>query len=522
MLLSPAVAGSGAFTATGDAYVSQGNPNATHAGGALKTNSGSGSRWAYLRFDVSGIPAGATDAAATLKVTAQNAGTGAKVLAAPCGWAESSLTWNNKPAPGVQLATAASWVNTQTVSFPVGSAANGPVCYVLQTTPSTQYSWDSRESTNAARRPQLAVTWTDPLVKQLRWGMFNVPTAPVPAGYCSTNNVTVAVVEMSWQSAEPTDDAWSASYFDTQRAKYDAYQAAGCQVSLNWGMHHPPTFIENTPNAKFIDQAGNVYTGSDEVDLLSNKTLRAEAEEYALRVFAEFGPTRDFLHTRVGGTTLGELGYPNRSVLPDGTDTYWVFNALATDNPVPSYRPCSGSSSQARAFTDWMLNRVVEFQNWQISAVNAAKAFPATHADPGLPAPLYPGNNMTEAEVDQVVAGNLCSGTIPENDGKFPRGHMFARQIDGVPDGTEVAVWGTWANNPNTTNAILDDLADANGFDVAYENSGPGSVAKVQPTEDTCRAAFSDGPADQNVTCYWIRYGDPGTVEYVTAIATDP
>ena len=526
-VLGPAAqAGTGTFTATGDAYVSQANPGGTHVSGALKTDTKAGQdRWSYLRFDVSGVPDGATGA---LKVRAQSSGTVARVYTVPCSWSEATLTWNNKPAYGAQLASVGSFTSNTTVSFGVGAVANGAACFVLRTDQTQEKLWASREDGTPGNRPQLDVTWTDPPPppppsgNQLRWGMFNIPTSPVPTGYCSTNGVKVAVVEMRWESAEPTDDAWSTSYFNMQRAKYDAYRAAGCQVTLNWGMHHPPTFVENTPNAKWIDQNGNVYTGSDDVDLMSNKALRAEAEEYALRVFAEFGPGRDFLHTRVGGSHWGELGYPSRSILPDGTDTYWTFNALATDNPVPPYRPCSGSPSQARAFTDWMLNRVVEFQNWQISAVNAAKAFPATHADPGLPAPLYPGNNMTEAEVDQVVAGNLCSGTVPENDGKFPRGHMFARQVNGVPAGTDVTVWGTWANNPNSTNAILDDLADARGFDVAYENSGPGSVAKVQPTENTCRAAFSDGPTTQDVTCYWIRYGDPGTAEYVTAIASDP
>jgi hypothetical protein len=360
------------------------------------------------------------------------------------------------------------------------------------------------------------------VVKTLRFGMFNIPTAPVPAGYCTTNGVKVAVLEMSWASAEPTDDAWSTSYFNTKRAQYDAWNAAGCKVVLANGLQTPPAWMQSKPNAKYLNQDGTVYTGSTEVDLVSNVGLRPEAEEYTLRVFQEFGPSRDFFQTRVGGNHWGELGYPPRQ-RTDGLDDYWAFNALATDNPVPAYRPCTGLASQAGTFANWYINRITGFQNWQLTAVYAAKANLAVYADPGVAAVLYPGNNMTEAEITSAIAGNLCSTTVAENDGKFSGGHMWARQINGVPAGTDIAAWGTWANNTgNTSNAVLDNLADARGFDVAYENSGPGSVAKVQPTEDTCRSAFSDGPSSQDVTCYWIRYGDPGTAEYVTAIASNP
>ena len=104
------------------------------------------------------------------------------------------------------------------------------------------------------------------------WGMFSVPT-PVPSGLY-TGGVRVVVLEMSWANAEPTDNSFNASYFQSLRNRLAAYRAAGFQVVLNMGMHHAPPWLLAKPNARFVNQDGIRYTASDEPNLIFATTLR--------------------------------------------------------------------------------------------------------------------------------------------------------------------------------------------------------------------------------------------------------
>jgi glucose/arabinose dehydrogenase len=93
--------------ATADAYVRDGSFAAQNFGSATDLQAKAGAsgwtRWSYLAFNVGGV--GADVSSAKLRVfgkldNTQAASVLASAFSAPTSWGESSINWNNKPAPG--------------------------------------------------------------------------------------------------------------------------------------------------------------------------------------------------------------------------------------------------------------------------------------------------------------------------------------------------------------------------------------------------------------------------------------
>ena len=69
------------------------------------------SKWVYLQFNVTGIPAGATNITAQLRLGSQTTGTGRAITAhavANTTWSETALTWNTRIPMGAALSTVSS------------------------------------------------------------------------------------------------------------------------------------------------------------------------------------------------------------------------------------------------------------------------------------------------------------------------------------------------------------------------------------------------------------------------------
>jgi hypothetical protein len=152
-----------------DSFTTQSSPSATHGKSAyLGLNAGPGAeRRAYVRFVVGALPTGASGVTATLRVYSAQASTATfTVSSVSTSWSDSTLAWNNQPAPGAVVASKtgipAGWV-----SFDVSSAvrANGTVAFVLRTTSASWVEFTAEDS-SAARPPQLALSWggSDPVL----------------------------------------------------------------------------------------------------------------------------------------------------------------------------------------------------------------------------------------------------------------------------------------------------------------------------------------------------------------------
>ena len=118
----------------------------------------------YVRFSVSGIPAGSTGISAQLKLRAQTTGTGRSITAHAVSnitWTETGVTWSNKPALGASLSTVSSHTAGQDSVWSLGTHVNGNGTFSigLDGTFSGDTTFTSEEGGVA---PQLVVTYTPP------------------------------------------------------------------------------------------------------------------------------------------------------------------------------------------------------------------------------------------------------------------------------------------------------------------------------------------------------------------------
>lgn len=164
---TPPTTGSVVLTPTDDAYTAKGEPATPHgAEEALKVNSGARERRAYVRFDLSGIPAGATAITATLRLYAPSDASSSVrfvVSQVASGWSEATLTWNNQPVVGAMVATRAGLAGGAYNSFDVSGLVNGNGTYAMVVTDtSPAQRWFAAKESSLGKPPQLVVSWTNP------------------------------------------------------------------------------------------------------------------------------------------------------------------------------------------------------------------------------------------------------------------------------------------------------------------------------------------------------------------------
>jgi len=105
---------------------------------------------AYLKFDVTKLPADATNVRATVQLTRDNHHLSAPVALSTVPdttWSESSLNHNNAPELGRQLVEVPTGVSTRTVSFEIGNVVKGNGIYSFAVTSASTTAWASFRST---------------------------------------------------------------------------------------------------------------------------------------------------------------------------------------------------------------------------------------------------------------------------------------------------------------------------------------------------------------------------------------
>jgi len=153
------------FGPVADTYVSQASPTTSYAtNNQLQSVGGSSAKQAYMRFTVSGLPAGAAISSAKLRLYVTNDSTSGGIFntMTNASWAEN-ITWNTKPAiDGPQVATlgAAALNSTVEVDLTSAIAGNGAYSFAisLPSANTNTLAYTSREGSTVANRPQLIVT----------------------------------------------------------------------------------------------------------------------------------------------------------------------------------------------------------------------------------------------------------------------------------------------------------------------------------------------------------------------------
>jgi hypothetical protein len=219
-----------------------------------------------------------------------------------------------------------------------------------------------------------------------------------------------------------------------------------------------------------VDQFGEVYRQAPVPNLIFGTKYRPLAVDYLRTVLTYLGT--DFTIIRAGGGHWGELTYPYL-FKPGGNvrNLYWAYDVIAAEqSPVGLWRPGDASPhGEARKFLNWYLDRLVEYQNWQVTALRQA-------GYAGPVAMLYPSWGMRSGDLEAAVRDNL-NGTSPaELHGEVQRGYDQARQILALTD-QNVVVSSTWGEQLPVV-SYLAQLAAGKRLPVMAENAG--SVTQQQ------------------------------------------
>jgi hypothetical protein len=153
------------FTPEVDTYVSQASPTTSNATKTeLQGVGGSAPKEIYLRFNVSGLPAGASVSSVKLRLYVSNDSTSGGVVqgVSKIDWAEGML-WADKPAiDGPVFATMGAVPISTLIEVNLGAAINGNGKYsfaiTLPASVTNTVGYASRENSTAANRPQLVIT----------------------------------------------------------------------------------------------------------------------------------------------------------------------------------------------------------------------------------------------------------------------------------------------------------------------------------------------------------------------------
>ena len=151
------------FSPVADARVEEGSAT-TNFGAAdtLQAMGGNKRRESYLRFQPTGIAGPVLSVRLRLTATADGTTDGPALYAAPGSWTEAGITWANRPSRQAQPAADVGAVAPGTVAeYDAASlvSGNGTVDVALASSAKDSVSFAAREHADAARRPQLVVTF---------------------------------------------------------------------------------------------------------------------------------------------------------------------------------------------------------------------------------------------------------------------------------------------------------------------------------------------------------------------------
>ncbi len=209
----------------------------------------------YLRFSVTGVSGTVTRAVVRL-YAAEGSSDGPRLFLAAGGWGESTVNWNNRPAPlGSALGDKGAVSSGTWMEYDVTSAVkgNGELNVVLVATSSDGTDVASRQADSAGQRPQLVVT-TDS------------GTPPPPTSSCGDGLVQ--------ELAIPLGDATIAQDQPTTNfGNLDNLVADFSPLSEVWLGFETPYHLEGTRNVVKATLRLYAYDGSSDGPALYEATF---------------------------------------------------------------------------------------------------------------------------------------------------------------------------------------------------------------------------------------------------------
>ena len=274
-------------------------------------------------------------------------------------------------------------------------------------------------------------------------------------------------------------------------------------------MHASPAWLLARPDARFVDQFGDV---SAEANLVFDQRSRTAAEGYLAEVAAAVGLDGiDAVRITSGGAP--EVLYP-------GGGRFWAFDRNAQNgdglpetmppNPLPGWAPgqAGPDEAQVRSWADWYVGALADVVGWQVTTLSGL-GFHGTYQV------LTPGVGVTPVEYGAAVRAGLPAGLLGSGAAwaqlydALPRRPDVVAYVSSVADGSggDAGCTATDASVPLDSAEVgswsatrwVSRVAAEHGFAVAGENpgwhqSGP-LDARYVDTSDTGMAATAVGLA---------------------------
>jgi hypothetical protein len=246
----------GPVVAGEDAYVSSSSPTGNFDTSELRARSTSSQRiQSYLKFDLGGVPPGATNLRGTLRLYVTGSSQSGRVeVRTSDGFGERTVTWSTRPAVyGVRGSVRVAAGRTYNIDT---GTLGGGVVHLALTAPSgqsAQLRFGSSEQANPARRPALTVTYTAPTTTST--------TSTTTTRTTTTTTTTIPPPPPVSDKLVPRDGAWWGSWPGQLAGEVEARELVyGRQVDVLHRYHDWDDVWPTSAEQAYAAQGRFLYT----------------------------------------------------------------------------------------------------------------------------------------------------------------------------------------------------------------------------------------------------------------------
>jgi chitodextrinase len=363
-----------------DAMVQQASPKTNYGTATtLRADGNAGAQVAsYLRFNVLGVSGTVVSAKLRLYAIGNGTADGPTVQSTTSGWAETELTWNNRPAATSAVIadkgaiSANTWVEYDVKPIVTGS---GTYSFFVAPTSSDGVDFNSRESSDTTHRPQLLLTVTDNLSDN-----GAPPDTVITSGPTGSVNSTSA--SFGFASSE------TPSAFE---CKLDSSGWTPCASPMAYGAM---TKGSHTFSARAIDQFGNTD---------SSPASRPWTVVYLPSASFDFSPAAPLVDQPVAfastSTAVGTDAIVKHEWDLDGNGSFET-NTGGTDTTSHTY-PSAGTTAVKLRVTDTDGDTSTATRYVAVTATPP----PSPLTDPPAPPAALPGLGVVDRKAPKLTLG---------------------------------------------------------------------------------------------------------------------
>ncbi len=304
--------------------------------------------------------------------------------------------------------------------------------------------------------------------------------------------VDSVTIQVSWNSSEPSQGTFSASYLEQVQAEMTDARAVGLAVVLDPGLQYAPAWVFGLAGGtQFVDQYGDVFTGpgpsgDDVANGVTDAAVRSAEGAYLEWLGSQISPG-ELTAVRGGGGPLGELRYPDADY-NGHSDAFWAYDD-STQSELPAsvrgWTPGTGSVAQATTFLTAYNQAIDGYGTWLDDTLEADFGTKVLLMLPGWGE--RPGGAATEE-------GSLLAPASTMDE--FNEGLDWVDLLNSLSDPADTVAYTTYLDAATVEPTVqLEDPADYLASLVANtpillggENTGGGTVSTLALCVDRARS----------------------------------